>query len=214
MSVSYFLTALFYSDFTNADTSQYDTWRHESSRGKLHLNLPTQLLAWRLITHYFVWFLMTERVLFVSSFYWHVTWMSVASYVTTSAKWHKHCSKGWQCIDIWSFRFSHIHQLDITVLNNNITSVEHVFSSVHVSSRTSSRTTYCRKIQLHSLSVSQYILVAAVKTKPKKFWIQFITNVRVLVDAHFPVLCSVYGIFPFSRALNFIVTNPMVHGLL
>lgn len=108
ISVLYFLTALFYSDFTHADTFQYYTWRHERSRGKLHLNLPTQLLAWRLIIHYFVWFLVTERVLFVPSFYWHVTWMSVASYITTSDKWHKHCSKGWQCIDIWSFQFSHI----------------------------------------------------------------------------------------------------------
>jgi hypothetical protein len=99
-------------------------------------------------------------------------------------------------------------KLDITVLKNNITSVEHAFSSVHVSSRTSSSTSYCCTIQLHSLSVSQYILVAAVKTKPNKFQIQFITNVRV-----FPVLCSVYSIFPFSRLSNF-VTNPMVHGLL
>jgi hypothetical protein len=94
------------------------------------------------------------------------------------------------------------------VLKNNITSVEHVFSSVHVSSRTS----YCCMIQ----SVSQYILVAAVKTKPNKFQIQLIMNAdfRVLVNAHFPVLCRVYGIFPFSRVLNFIVTNSMVHKLL
>jgi len=34
-------------------------------------------------------------------------------------------------------------QLGITMLKNNITSVEHMFSSVHVSSRTISSTSYC-----------------------------------------------------------------------
>jgi len=69
VSVLYLLNALFYSNFTDADSFQYYARRHESPRGKFHLNIPTQLLAWRLITHYFVWFLVTERVLFVSSFY-------------------------------------------------------------------------------------------------------------------------------------------------
>ena len=156
---------------------------------------------------------MTERVLFVSSFYLHVTWMSVANYVTTSDKWHKHCSKGWKCIDIWSFQFSRIQVIrHCSAQEYHISWTCVQFGSCFV--------TYKQQYQLllhdtvPSLSVSQYMSVAAVNTKPKKFWIQFIMNVWVLVDAHFPVLCSVYGIFPFSRVLNFIVTNPMVHGLL
>lgn len=142
ISVLYSVTPLFYSDFTHADTFQYYTWRHESSRGKLHLNLPTWLLAWRLITHYFMRFLVIERVLFVSSFYWHVTWKGDTGTVQKND-------------NVLTFGHSNLvtyEQLDTTVLNNNIESLEQVFSLVHASSRTSSSTARysCIPCQCHS----------------------------------------------------------------
>lgn len=72
--------------------------------------------------------------------------------------------------------------------------------------------TFLKMIHHHVDYISLCLQWTALRTKHNKFQIQLIMNVDfgVLVTAHFPILCNVFGIF----SLNFIVTNPMVHGLL